>query len=158
MIDVNVNVTLIGETVVLRTEADLPVAREALDAAAKREGRYVWIVNECAVDVLRGYELGMKETEELAGGEYSSGEDYERVLQADYVRYNDSIYPLTDFSTTWGIGRDAGLPTWMEGWHSYVSDSFFSGLVLRYNKDDEGDRESDFTGESGVTIARYITG
>jgi hypothetical protein len=53
-----------------------------------------------------------------------------------FVRYAGEIYLLNDFSVDWGITRGAGLPSDFEGWHGYLSDSFFSGVVIRYHHGD----------------------
>lgn len=155
---VNVNVTLIGDTVVLATNDDMSEARSALAFANTRDGHYVWITGEWKVSVLRGYELHQDEFDSFAGQD-ATKDDLDAILQADYVRYNDTVIPLADFSTTWGANRDGDTrPSWMQDWDAHLTDSASSGLVLRFNKADEDDHLPDFTGESGVTIATFITG
>jgi hypothetical protein len=55
---------------------------------------------------------------------------------ASFVRYRGHTYLLNDFSADWGISRGTGLPSELSGWDGYLSDSFFSGIVIRYVPDD----------------------
>ncbi|MFC3504490.1 hypothetical protein ACFOOK_26460 [Micromonospora krabiensis] len=152
----SVAATLAGDTLVVETTVELDEARKVL-AAYSHGSQLVWIVNQETVDVLAAFELTPDEIGELTS-ECANEEEFGRVLDADYVRYNGSLYPLSDFNADWGITRRVGLPEWMQGWHAYLSDSFSSGLVLRYHKQYDDDHEPDLTGDSGVTIARYIVG
>ena len=56
-----------------------------------------------------------------------AGED-----SASFVRYRGELHDLGEFSASWGLSRESGLPDWLKGWDGYRSDSFFSGLVVRY--------------------------
>lgn len=52
-----------------------------------------------------------------------NGED-----SAEFFRYRGTLYDLGEFMTT------SGLPEFnpLRKWHGYLSDSFFSGIVVRY--------------------------
>lgn len=154
---VNVNVTLAGDTVVLTTDGDISEARMALIFAHSGAGRQVWIMREERSEVLRGYELTSSEYFSFVEDDPTEAE-MEKVLQTDYVRYNGSVIPLNDFSSADSALACVPEPTWMRGWDACLPDTHFSGLVLRYNKDDESDNLPDYTGESGVTIATFIAG
>ncbi len=54
----------------------------------------------------------------------------------DFVRYRGRIYCVSDFSADYGITRGAGLPAHLARWDGYLSDSFFSAVVVRYGTDD----------------------
>jgi hypothetical protein len=49
------------------------------------------------------------------------------------VRYKGRLYDLSD--TEPGPGSQ-GMPPSLKGWHCYVSDTFFSGVVFRYVGED----------------------
>lgn len=55
---------------------------------------------------------------------------------SQYVRHMGALYPVSDFSADWGITRGTGLPREFAGWDGYLSDSFFSGVVIRYRNED----------------------
>ena len=49
-----------------------------------------------------------------------------------YVRFKGWIYPLHEF-TGWSIGSwISPRPNWAIDWDGYLSDSFFSGIVIKY--------------------------
>jgi hypothetical protein len=57
-----------------------------------------------------------------------------------FVHYRDWIYPISDFSTTWGLSRNSEgstTPADLQGWHGFLSDSYFTGIVLRYTEDND---------------------
>jgi hypothetical protein len=56
---------------------------------------------------------------------------------ASFFRYRGQLYDIGEFSATWGISRDSGLPDDFAGWHGYMSDTFFSGVLVRYTSDHE---------------------
>jgi hypothetical protein len=55
---------------------------------------------------------------------------------ATFIRYLGHAYLLSDFSGDYGITRGAGLPDVFAGWDGYLSESFFSGVVIRFVPDD----------------------
>lgn len=68
---------------------------------------------------------------------------------AEYVRYRGSVIPLSDFSADWGMTRGTGLPDAFRGWDGYLSDSYSSGLVIRYV------REGDHVDTDRVIVGRF---
>lgn len=84
--------------------------------------------------VLYAWDLTDSEREEWAdlitrsGGEESD---------ATFLRYRGSTYTLSDFTTTaenvWGGSAELAAM----GWDGYLTDSFFSGIVVRYPRDGE---------------------
>lgn len=89
--------------------------------------------------------------EELAEHDYLDLEAIEDGRDsASFVRYAGTVYNLADFSADWGISRGAGLPSEFAAWHGFLSDSSFSGVVIRYEHDVEGEP---------MTLATfYVTG
>lgn len=89
---------------------------------------------ETGVEVVEAWELTPQERGDhdyLDWAAIERGED-----SASFVRYRGTTYILSDFSADWGITRGAGLPSEFAEWHGYLSDSFFSGVVIRYHDDD----------------------
>jgi hypothetical protein len=77
--------------------------------------------------VIWGFELTEKEAREF---------DYlEDVGAAQFVRYRGWVYDLGEF-TRIDMRRER-LPAEFEGWHGYQSDSYFSGILIRYSQDFE---------------------
>jgi hypothetical protein len=92
------------------------------------------ITNNVPRDILDACELTPKERADhdyLDWAAIERGED-----SASFVRYRGTTYLLSDFSADWGITRGTGLPGEFAGWDGYLSDSFFSGVVIRYVGDD----------------------
>jgi hypothetical protein len=93
------------------------------------------ITNNVPRDILDGSDLTKKEREDfdyLDWAKIETGED-----SASFFRYKGQAYDLGEFSSDWGITRGTGLPNDLSGWHGYQSDSFFSGIVVRYVNDNE---------------------
>ncbi|MFY1620080.1 hypothetical protein [Micromonospora sp. WMMD736] len=150
----DVALTMHGDTLVVEA-GDLPTARQTLAEYATRES-FVWITNAESGSVWAAYDLAPEEIEGFARG--LSEDEYDELMDAEFVRHCGDLYPITEFSRDAGITRGAGLPEWMQGWHAHLSESAFSGLLLRYHQLDPDDDGSpvDMSGGSGVTIARYI--
>lgn len=88
------------------------------------------VTNNVPRDIVYDYELSAKERADydmLDWAAIERGED-----SASFVRYRGHTYILSDFSADWGITRGSGLPDGLKGWHGYLSDSFYSGVVIRY--------------------------
>lgn len=93
------------------------------------EGVHI-ITNSVPREVIDAYELTTVERAEFDYLDWSAidaGED-----SASFVRYAGELHDLGEFSSFYGITRDAGLPTEFAGWHGYRSDTFFSGMLVRY--------------------------
>ena len=56
-----------------------------------------------------------------------------------FVKYKNVWYDISDFMTTIPGSWNHGLPTEFSEWDGYASDSFFSGVLIRYNKVEIGD-------------------
>jgi hypothetical protein len=79
--------------------------------------------NNVARDVLRWWDLTDKERAEF---------DYiDDVKQddAEFVRYRGELYDLHDMERGWG---NCSMPDQFKGWDNYRSDSFFSGILIRW--------------------------
>lgn len=77
--------------------------------------------------IIYGYELTEKEQAEF---------DYINDIEsAQFFRYRGNLYDLGEFMY---IDRKReSLPEGFKHWHGYQSDSFFSGLLVKYTNDDD---------------------
>lgn len=77
--------------------------------------------------ILYGWELTEKEREDF---DYLSPDELD---EHDFVRYKGEVYDLDEFER---IPVHEGKPVF-PGWSGYRSDSFFSGVLIRYPEDDD---------------------
>ena len=78
-------------------------------------------------DFLYGSELTDKEREDF---EYI---DPEEIGSRDFFRYRGHIYDPGDFLRT---GQSEWCP-FKDKWDGYISDSYFSGVLIKYSEDGE---------------------
>lgn len=93
------------------------------------------ITNGHSRPILYGWELTDKEKKEfdwIDNSETLSWED------AEFFRYKGWVYCLSDMMRV-----DRHSPFYPE-WDGYESDSFFSGIVVKYPKEEWGDIDTDF--------------
>jgi len=81
------------------------------------------VTNNCPRDVLYWQDLTTKEQAEF---DYLDTED--RQAEAQFVRYRGWVYDLHD---TEYRGHE-GMPRGLEGWSNFLSDSYFSGILIRW--------------------------
>lgn len=87
------------------------------------------ITNNVPRSILDGCQLTEKEQAEFDYPDWSAiaeGSD-----SASFFRYRGEIYDLAEFMTTSGMPQFSPLAKW----HGYHSDTFFSGIVVRYAED-----------------------
>jgi len=84
------------------------------------------ITNNVPRDIIHGFELSDAERAEF---EYYSAEELD---SASFVRYRGITYDLGEF-TVWD---NPASPT-RENWDGFRSDSYFSGIAVRYVDDFE---------------------
>lgn len=65
---------------------------------------------------------------------------------AEFFRYRGNLYYL----------ESEGTPSFALGWHGYLSDSFFSGIVYRFPVDSDNPRTRD--GDVNYDYERIIVG
>ena len=89
-------------------------------------------------DVLYGYQMNHKVLKEEFDIETESMNDDEisDLCSMQFVKFRGVWYNLQDFITTAPGPWNHGLPEEFEGWDGYSSDSFFSGVLLKYARDD----------------------
>ena len=92
--------------------------------------------NHVPRDVIDGWSLTPKEREEFKYVDWDAireGND-----SASFFRYRGSLYDLGEFSSTWGISRESGMPGSLAGWDGYITESAFSGIAIKYVDGFEG--------------------
>jgi len=90
------------------------------------------VCNNVPRPIVDDYELTPKERSEfdyLNWAAIEKGED-----SASFFRYKGQLYDLNDFMV---VPRNLPESTILKGWHGYISDSFFSGIVVKYCEDDD---------------------
>ena len=75
--------------------------------------------------IVYGYELTDKEREDF---DYY---DNDEILDAMFFRYKSQVYDLGEFMR---LDRYSPFP---KIWHGYMSDSYFSGVLVRYTDDQD---------------------
>lgn len=97
------------------------------------------VTNNVPRFVVYGFELSEKEREEF---DYL---DPEQLDHTTFVRYKGQVYDLSEFMRIDSDVLSNIRFDHFRGWHGYSSDSFFSGVLVRYVDDDR------------VIIARYYS-
>jgi hypothetical protein len=85
-----------------------------------KEDMMTIITNNVPRETIRGFELTEREKDEF---DYLSPEE---LNDAEFFRYKNRLYDLGEF-----VRFDR--PTLFKGWDGYSSDSFFSGILVRYH-------------------------
>lgn len=93
------------------------------------------ITNNVPRDVIEAHELTPKEREQFSYIDWPAVERGE--ASASFFRYRGNIYDLGEFTRDYGITKGAGLPEHLANWDGYMSESFFSAVVVRYVEDYE---------------------
>src|SRR4030095_10885603 len=88
------------------------------------------ITNSQPRAVLRWYELSPKEQAEFDYLETSDQQD-----DAEFMRYQGAVYDLHEIAR--GMAG-SGMPECFKAWDSYLNDTFFSGVLIRWI--DNGER------------------
>jgi len=101
------------------------------------------ITNGVPRDVLGAHELTPAEREDFDYMDWQAIEDGRD--SASFVRYKGIVYDLGEFMR-WEGPEDSPLAVW----DGFQSDTFFSGVLVRYVREDDGS----LYGES-VVMARY---
>ena len=62
--------------------------------------------------------------------------DYTDPEELQYIVYRGVLYSLDDFMNAHNTFYCPNLPAWMRSWDGYLTDSFFSGVLLKHDDDD----------------------
>jgi len=106
------------------------------------------ITNNVPRPIIDGWNLNEKERAEFDYINWKAVD--EGNDSASFFRYKGELYDLNDgFMTTVGVGA----PEAFKEWDGYQSDSFFSGILIRYPR---GEYEAEPDYES-VVVGRYYS-
>ena len=97
------------------------------------------VTNHVPRDVLYGYQMSHKVLKEEfdIGTEGMNDDEISDLCSMQFVKFRGVWYDLQDFITTSPGPWNHGLPEEFRQWDGYASDSFFSGTLLKYVKDDD---------------------
>jgi hypothetical protein len=111
--------------------------------------------NNVPRDLINEFELTAEERKEF---DYHDWDKIERGEEsAEFFRYKGQLYDLGEFSSTWGMSNDSGLPDWMKGWHGYTSDSFSSGMLVKFPKMFEWSNDDELDYERVIVGRFYVS-
>lgn len=93
------------------------------------------ITDNVPQDIIEAHELTAEQRAEfdyLDWAAIDAGTD-----SASFARHKGELYDLGQFTADYGITKGSGLPAHLSEWHGYLSESFFSAVVVRYVDDDQ---------------------
>jgi hypothetical protein len=96
------------------------------------------ITDNKARNVLHWFDLTDKERKEF---DYLDTED--KQMEAQFIRYRKEVYDLNDID---GVNTSVGFPSEFAKWSGYRSDSFFSGILIKW-----------MAGYEQVIVGRYYS-
>ena len=85
--------------------------------------------NNSPRDVLRWWQLTEAEQKEF---DYLDTDN--KQMEAEFGRYRGIVYDLHDME---GGFSHSKMPEQFKGWHNYQSNSYFSGILIRWSADGE---------------------
>jgi hypothetical protein len=97
------------------------------------------VTNNVPRDIVTGYEMDPKilKKEFDIDIEGMNDDQIGDLCSMEFVKFRGVWYDLQDFITTRPGPWNHGLPEEFREWDGYSSDSFFSGVLLKYAKEDD---------------------
>ena len=97
------------------------------------------VTNNVPRDVISGYEMDPKilKKEFDIDIEGMNDDQIGDLCSMEFVTFRGVWYDLQDFITTRPGPWNHGLPEEFREWDGYSSDSFFSGVLLKYAREDD---------------------
>lgn len=97
------------------------------------------VTNNVPRDVISGYEMDPKilKKEFDIDIEGMNDDQIGDLCSMEFVKFRGVWYDLQDFITTRPGPWNHGLPEEFREWDGYSSDSFFSGVLLKYAREDD---------------------
>jgi len=89
------------------------------------------ITNNVPRDIIWGYEVSEKDRKEFDYIDWDAVDEGREAIQ--FARYKGEFYDLNDMEGGWGTQ----FPEVFKGWDNYRSDSFFSGILVKYVDDEQ---------------------
>lgn len=102
--------------------------------------------NNVPRDVINAWELTAQERAEFDYLDWEAIDDGRD--SRDFFRYRGQLYDLSEFSRIIPPGSERRHPMEcaepsFQGWDGYISDSYFSGLLIRWERDERGNIDSE---------------
>jgi hypothetical protein len=106
---------------------------------AKENAMLKIVTNNVPRDVLSGYEMDPQILRDVFDIEIQDMNDDQigDLCAMQFVKFRGMWYDLQDFITTSPGPWNHGLPEEFRQWDGYASDSFFSGVLLKYAREDD---------------------
>ena len=97
------------------------------------------VTNNVPRDVISGYEMDPKilKKEFDIDIEGMNDDQIGDLCSMELVKFRGVWYYLIDYKTTRPDHRNQALPEQIREWDGYSSDSFFSGILLKYAREDD---------------------
>ena len=97
------------------------------------------VTNNVPRDVLSGYEMDPQILRDVFDIEIQDMNDDQigDLCAMQFVKFRGMWYDVSDFITTSPGPWNHGLPEEFRQWDGYSSDSFFSGVLLKYAREDD---------------------
>jgi hypothetical protein len=97
------------------------------------------VTNNVPRDVLSGYEMDPQILRDVFDIEIQDMNDDQigDLCSMQFVKFRGMWYDVSDFITTSPGPWNHGLPEEFRQWDGYSSDSFFSGVLLKYVREDD---------------------
>ena len=97
------------------------------------------VTNNVPRDVLSGYEMDPQVLRDEFDIEVEGMNDDQigDLCSKEFVKFRGVWYDLEDFITTSPGPWNHNLPEEFREWDGYSSDSFFSGVLLKYSREDD---------------------
>jgi hypothetical protein len=89
--------------------------------------------NNVPREIIDGCQLTAAEREDFDYHDWTAIED--GTGSASFFRYRGELYDLGNFMR-WSALSTGEAPDWMDRWDGYASDSFSSGMVVRFVQSD----------------------
>lgn len=93
-------------------------------------GKLIIKTNGHTRDLLNWWNLTPDEKEDVAG--------YDGVEDSEFFRFKGNVYDLNEF-----MRLEHSNPDLFKGWDGYAGDSYFSGVLVRYPRDEWGDLDTE---------------
>ena len=97
------------------------------------------VTNNVPRDVLSGYEMDPQVLRDEFDIEVEGMNDDQigDLCSMQFVKFRGVWYDVSDFITTCPGPWNHGLPEEFRQWDGYASDSFFSGVLIKYAREDD---------------------
>lgn len=105
--------------------------------------------NNVPRDLISGYQLSADERAEFDYIDWAAVDNGE--ASPEFFRYKGDLYDLGDLGDGFETTTNINLPDELKQWDGYQSDSFFSGLVIRWP------REGNHIDFEAVIVGRYCS-